>query len=63
MLWEDFSEKVISELRNEWRSQPWIFQTEGSASAKTLGYVQEIREQKGGPCSWSDREGRGVGAE
>lgn len=28
---------VISELRSAWRSQPWMFQAEGSASAKTLG--------------------------
>lgn len=58
MLWKDFPEQVTFKLRNEWWNQ-----TEGSASAKALGYARATCEQRGGLCSWSDGEGRGTGAE
>lgn len=40
-----------------------MLQPEETASVKVLGYAQEIWEQRGGPCSWDDREGRRTGTE
>lgn len=58
MLWKDFPEQVTFKLRNEWWNQ-----TEGTTSAKALGYTWATWEQRRGLCSWSDGEGRGTGAE